>query len=65
MRDGELSMEEVSGYGELHVANILHVVIPIHVPRKAVWLYPLVRDWRTALTAPRPTRSEEEVDDGR
>ncbi len=36
----------------------------IHLPHKAIWLYPLVRHWRTALTAPWPQWSDpEERDD--
>ena len=30
------------------------------VPRKAVWVYPLTRPWRSALTAPWPVRPSEE-----
>ena len=36
----------------------------MHLPRKTIWIYPLVRHWRTALTAPWPHWSAtEEMDD--
>ena len=36
----------------------------MQLPRKTIWLYPLLRHWRRALTAPWPQWSEtEEMDD--
>ena len=35
----------------------------MHLPRKTIWLYPLVRHWRTALTAPWPPWTETEETD--
>ena len=35
----------------------------MHLPRKTIWLYPLVRHWRTALTAPWPQWTETEETD--